>query len=105
MCSLCFIQMISIQISQCVIIKYGVFVISPLPVFCMYYIIRGVLQENRQELIVFVLCVFLVMVRSIVNFSVLKEKEKLLVVHQPSFQHQQTTINLFLGCSGFACYS
>ncbi|XP_060787603.1 uncharacterized protein LOC132892985 isoform X2 [Neoarius graeffei] len=48
--------------------------------FCVYYILRGVLQENRQELIIFVICVALVMVRSIVNFSVLKEKEKLLTV-------------------------
>ncbi|KAJ4934538.1 hypothetical protein JOQ06_007331, partial [Pogonophryne albipinna] len=38
--------------------------------------IRGVLQENRQELVVFVLSVLLVMVRSIVNFSVLKAKSK-----------------------------
>ncbi|XP_034000543.1 uncharacterized protein LOC117494020 isoform X2 [Trematomus bernacchii] len=50
-------------------------------VFCIYYISRGVLQENRQELVVFVLSVLLVMVRSIVNFSVqeAKSKQELLV--------------------------
>ncbi|KAK5863232.1 hypothetical protein PBY51_000278 [Eleginops maclovinus] len=44
--------------------------------FCIYYISRGVLQENRQELVVFVLSMLLVMVRSIVNFSVLEPKSK-----------------------------
>ncbi|KAI4894072.1 hypothetical protein NFI96_009902 [Prochilodus magdalenae] len=48
--------------------------------FCMYYIARGVLQENRQELIVFVLTVLVVMVRSIVNFSVLQTYDTLLLV-------------------------
>ncbi|XP_038579174.1 uncharacterized protein LOC119905880 [Micropterus salmoides] len=49
--------------------------------FCIYYISRGVLQENRQELVVFVLSVLGVMVRSVVNFSVLgsKSKQELLV--------------------------
>nr|XP_020468159.1 uncharacterized protein LOC109967141 [Monopterus albus] len=49
--------------------------------FCIYYISRGVLQENRQELVVFVLCVFVIMIRSVVNFSVLgpKDKQDLLV--------------------------
>lgn len=67
--------------------------------FCVYYITRGVLQENRQELIIFVVCVLVVMVRSVVNFSVHKEKETLLTVHQ----HQQTTITFFPGCSYLAC--
>lgn len=44
--------------------------------FCIYYIIRGVLQENRQELVVFVLSVLGVMVRSVVNFAVLESKDK-----------------------------
>ncbi|XP_047440437.1 uncharacterized protein LOC125007730 [Mugil cephalus] len=50
-------------------------------VFCIYYISRGVLQENRQELVVFVLSVFVVMIRSVVNFSVQgrKAKQELLV--------------------------
>ncbi|KAL7827568.1 hypothetical protein SRHO_G00332860 [Serrasalmus rhombeus] len=48
--------------------------------FCMYYITRGVLQENRQELIVFVLSVLVVMVRSVVNFSVLTTHDLLLLV-------------------------
>lgn len=54
--------------------------LSPV-VFCIYYISRGVLQENRQELVVFVLSVLVVMVRSVVNFSVLgsKGKQELLV--------------------------
>lgn len=49
--------------------------------FCIYYIIRGVLQENRQELVAFVLSVLVIMVRSVVNFSVLgsKSKQELLV--------------------------
>ncbi|KAK2897900.1 uncharacterized protein [Channa argus] len=49
--------------------------------FCIYYIIRGVLQENRQELVVFVLTVLLIIIRSVVNFSVLgtKGKRELLV--------------------------
>lgn len=51
------------------------------PVFCVYYVTRGILQENRQELIVFVLSILLVMFRSIVNFTVLsaEQKPKLLV--------------------------
>lgn len=44
--------------------------------FCIYYISRGVLQENRQELVVFVLTVLVVMVRSMVNFSVQGSKGK-----------------------------
>lgn len=50
-------------------------------VFCIYYIVRGVLQENRQELVVFVLSIVVLMIRSVVNFSVLgpKGKEELLV--------------------------
>ncbi|XP_053279806.1 uncharacterized protein LOC128441750 [Pleuronectes platessa] len=49
--------------------------------FCIYYISRGVLQENRQELVVFVLSVLIVMMRSVVNFSVSgsKSKQELLV--------------------------
>lgn len=49
--------------------------------FCVYYVTRGILQENRQELIVFVLSILLVMFRSIVNFTVLsaEQKPKLLV--------------------------
>nr|XP_043893526.1 uncharacterized protein LOC122776844 [Solea senegalensis] len=49
--------------------------------FCIYYISRGVLQENRQELVVFVLTVSVVMIRSVVNFVVLgsKSKQELLV--------------------------
>ncbi|KAM7139366.1 uncharacterized protein RBU57_016143 isoform 3-T3 [Macrochelys suwanniensis] len=44
-------------------------------VFCVYYVTRGILQENRQELIVFVLSILLVMFRSIVNFTVLSAQE------------------------------
>lgn len=49
--------------------------------FCFYYISRGVLQENRQELVAFVLTVSVLMIRSVVNFSVLgsKGKQELLV--------------------------
>ncbi|XP_029433766.1 uncharacterized protein LOC115076440 isoform X2 [Rhinatrema bivittatum] len=45
-------------------------------VFCIYYVTRAILQENRQELIVFLLSVLLVMGRSIVNFIVLPNEEK-----------------------------
>ncbi|XP_072222624.1 uncharacterized protein [Leuresthes tenuis] len=44
--------------------------------FCIYYISRGVLQENRQELVAFVLSVFVVMLRSVVNFSVVDSEGK-----------------------------
>ncbi|XP_028308451.1 uncharacterized protein LOC114466842 isoform X2 [Gouania willdenowi] len=44
--------------------------------FCLYYISRGVLQENRQELVVFGLTVMVVMIRSLVNFIVLSSKSK-----------------------------
>uniref|UniRef100_A0A1A8NTW0 DUF7789 domain-containing protein n=1 Tax=Nothobranchius pienaari TaxID=704102 RepID=A0A1A8NTW0_9TELE len=44
--------------------------------FCVYYISRGVLQENRQELVAFVLSVLGVMIRSVVNFSVVGSKGK-----------------------------
>uniref|UniRef100_K7FKA1 Uncharacterized LOC102460811 n=1 Tax=Pelodiscus sinensis TaxID=13735 RepID=K7FKA1_PELSI len=45
-------------------------------VFCVYYVTRGILQENRLELIVFVLSILLVMFRSIVNYTVLSAKQK-----------------------------
>ncbi|XP_024255369.1 uncharacterized protein LOC112232558 isoform X2 [Oncorhynchus tshawytscha] len=44
--------------------------------FCIYYITRGILQENRQELIVFVLSVLVVMMRSVVNFMVLPLQDR-----------------------------
>uniref|UniRef100_A0A8C5J689 DUF7789 domain-containing protein n=1 Tax=Junco hyemalis TaxID=40217 RepID=A0A8C5J689_JUNHY len=45
-------------------------------VFCVYYVSRGILQENRQELVVFVLSVLLLMLRSITNFSLLPAGQK-----------------------------
>ncbi|KAM8796341.1 uncharacterized protein ACNFOS_010237 [Eudromia elegans] len=45
-------------------------------VFCVYYVTRGILQENRQELVVFVLSILLVMFRSIINFAVLPDEQK-----------------------------
>ncbi|XP_030393549.1 uncharacterized protein LOC115636947 isoform X4 [Gopherus evgoodei] len=45
-------------------------------VFCVYYVTRGILQENRQELIVFILSILLVMFRSIVNFTVVSAEQK-----------------------------
>ncbi|TKS77229.1 hypothetical protein D9C73_011320 [Collichthys lucidus] len=61
-------------------------------VFCIYYISRGVLQENRQELVAFVLSMVGVVVRSLVNFTVLesKSKKELLVgrpLQEPLRQH------------------
>ncbi|XP_075460948.1 uncharacterized protein LOC142497276 isoform X2 [Ascaphus truei] len=44
--------------------------------FCIYYVTRGILQENRQELTVFVLSILLEMIRSIVNFSVVSKEDK-----------------------------
>lgn len=44
--------------------------------FCVYYVVRGVLQENRQELVAFVLSVLFLMLRSVVNFTVLDSKDK-----------------------------
>ncbi|KAM9344137.1 uncharacterized protein KZ484_016506 isoform 2-T2 [Pholidichthys leucotaenia] len=51
--------------------------------FCGYYIFRGVLQENRQELVVFMLSVMVLIIRSVVNFVVLESegrKEVLVLV-------------------------
>uniref|UniRef100_A0A1A8IL61 DUF7789 domain-containing protein n=1 Tax=Nothobranchius kuhntae TaxID=321403 RepID=A0A1A8IL61_NOTKU len=61
--------------------------------FCIYYISRGVLQENRQELVAFVLSVLGVMIRSVVNFSVVgsKGKQELLVVEN-WFQNKTYTL-------------
>lgn len=67
--------------------------------FCIYYIVRGVLQENRQELVAFVLSVVVLMIRSVVNFAVLgpKAQQDLLVgrpllasprPHTIKFSHQ-----------------
>ncbi|XP_053706606.1 uncharacterized protein LOC128750226 [Synchiropus splendidus] len=49
--------------------------------FCIYYIGRGILQDNRQELLKFLLSVLVLMVRSVVNFCVLtpQGKKELLV--------------------------
>ncbi|XP_059722646.1 uncharacterized protein LOC132337779 isoform X3 [Haemorhous mexicanus] len=45
-------------------------------VFCVYYVSRGILQENRQELVVFVLSILLLMLRSIINFTLLPAGQK-----------------------------
>uniref|UniRef100_A0A8C5N449 DUF7789 domain-containing protein n=1 Tax=Leptobrachium leishanense TaxID=445787 RepID=A0A8C5N449_9ANUR len=45
-------------------------------VFCIYYVTRGILQENRQELIAFIFSILLEMIRSIVNFSVVPYEQK-----------------------------
>ncbi|XP_059808409.1 uncharacterized protein LOC132382297 isoform X3 [Hypanus sabinus] len=45
-------------------------------VFCVYYVLRGVLQEKQLELVAFVLSILLVLVRSIVNFIVARPEEK-----------------------------
>ncbi|XP_048470906.1 uncharacterized protein LOC109912939 isoform X2 [Rhincodon typus] len=36
--------------------------------FCFYYVLHGTFQENRQELIAFVLSILFVVIRSMVNF-------------------------------------
>ncbi|XP_043532231.1 uncharacterized protein LOC122540459 isoform X2 [Chiloscyllium plagiosum] len=38
-------------------------------VFCFYYVLHGIFQENRQELIAFVLSILFVVIRSVVNFA------------------------------------
>ncbi|XP_041061570.1 uncharacterized protein LOC121287745 [Carcharodon carcharias] len=45
-------------------------------VFCFYYVLRGTFQENRQELIAFILSILLVVIRSVVNFSSATPKER-----------------------------
>ncbi|XP_018408599.1 PREDICTED: uncharacterized protein LOC108784329 [Nanorana parkeri] len=45
-------------------------------VFCIYYVTRGILQENRQELFAFIFSILLEMIRSIINFSVLSKDAK-----------------------------
>ncbi|XP_053706600.1 uncharacterized protein LOC128750223 isoform X2 [Synchiropus splendidus] len=44
--------------------------------FCIYYIVRGILQDNRQELLKFLLSVLVLMVRSVVNYCELKPQGK-----------------------------
>jgi len=44
-------------------------------VFCMYYVARGILQENRQELGAFLLSVVTVVLRSVVNYILLSHQE------------------------------
>ncbi|CAL8369014.1 unnamed protein product [Lota lota] len=44
--------------------------------FCMYYVVRGILQENRQELCAFLLSVLTVVLRSVVNYSLLPQQEQ-----------------------------
>ncbi|XP_072442109.1 uncharacterized protein [Chiloscyllium punctatum] len=38
-------------------------------VFCFYYVLHGIFQENRQELFAFVLSILCVVIRSVVNFA------------------------------------
>lgn len=59
---------------------------SPPAVFCIYYISRGVLQENKLELVVFVLSLLVVMVRSLINFIVVgpEGRKELLVGRRTS---------------------
>ncbi|XP_078094762.1 uncharacterized protein LOC144509812 [Mustelus asterias] len=45
-------------------------------VFCFYYVVRGTFQENRQELIAFILSISLVVIRSVVNFSSATPQER-----------------------------
>ena len=56
----------------------------------MYYVVRGVLQENRQELCAFLLTVLTVVLRSVVNYSLLshQEQQQLMVTH--SRMHART---------------
>ncbi|CAL8318941.1 unnamed protein product [Merluccius merluccius] len=42
--------------------------------FCVYYVARGVLQENRQELMAFLLSVVIVALRSVVNYSLMSRQ-------------------------------
>ncbi|XP_055515511.1 uncharacterized protein LOC129711688 [Leucoraja erinacea] len=49
-------------------------------VFCIYYVLRGVLQENQQELLAFILSILLLLVRSLVNFIATEPEEKKAIV-------------------------
>lgn len=73
-------------------------VLSP-AVFCIYYITRGILQENRQELVVFVLSVLVVMIRSVVNFSVVDSKGKQELLVGPCLMTQEQITHKYC-CSG-----
>ncbi|XP_056452838.1 uncharacterized protein LOC130387661 [Gadus chalcogrammus] len=44
--------------------------------FCVYYVVRGVLQENRQELCAFLLSVLTLVLRSVLNYSLLPHQEQ-----------------------------
>ncbi|KAK0134808.1 hypothetical protein N1851_029481 [Merluccius polli] len=44
--------------------------------FCVYYVARGVLQENRQELMAFLLSVVIVALRSVVNYSLMSRQDQ-----------------------------
>ncbi|XP_067826522.1 uncharacterized protein [Heptranchias perlo] len=44
--------------------------------FCIYYVFRGVFQENRQELLAFILSILFVVLRSVVNFVVASTDER-----------------------------
>uniref|UniRef100_UPI00398F70E3 uncharacterized protein isoform X2 n=1 Tax=Pristiophorus japonicus TaxID=55135 RepID=UPI00398F70E3 len=45
-------------------------------VFCFYYVYRGIFQENRQELLVFIFSIFIMLLRSVVNFVAAKSEER-----------------------------
>ncbi|CAH2319981.1 Hypothetical predicted protein [Pelobates cultripes] len=45
-------------------------------VFCIYYITRGILQDNRNELGAFIVSILLEITRSIVNYAVLADELK-----------------------------
>ncbi|XP_078281265.1 uncharacterized protein LOC144607966 isoform X2 [Rhinoraja longicauda] len=49
-------------------------------VFCIYYVLRGVLQENQQELLAFILSILLLLIRSVVNFIAAEPVERKAVV-------------------------
>ncbi|OCT72643.1 uncharacterized protein LOC108696549 [Xenopus laevis] len=71
--------------------------------FCIYYVTRGILQENRQELIVFILSILLEMIRAIVNFSVLPKEAKVeiqprfIVIMLVGLFHVMCSLSLVLG--------
>lgn len=50
--------------------------LSPPAVFCIYYISRGVLQENRLELVAFVLTMLVLVARSVVIFAVQEPEDR-----------------------------
>ena len=100
----CTVPLKKVELWKCSSLIDRILVVSELctvlfpAVFCIYYISRGVLQENRQELVAFVLSVLVVMIRSVVNFSVVDSegKQELLLKVIQSFEDLVVLVYLII---------